>query len=200
MGAIQELQEFSRVRGASEHHCICPYPPQQMGRNTIQMFWPACKVTAAHTQTHCLSPFHLQREQEGSMGHYWAHLASLSGIVPAQQTDMHGCCRHSLGCTSLPKLPTKHILHKGCSITRLCFQDQKRQLLCLIQINKLRKSNKIKRKKNIPPIKVQEKSPGEKKPKETEISNLHDKEFKEIVIRMLTKIEIKIEKVRKDFN
>lgn len=143
MGALQELQEFSRVRAAGEHHCICPHLPQQMGRSTIRVFWPTCKVTAAHTQTHCQSPLHLQREQEGSMGHYWAHLASLSGIVPAQQTNMHGCCRHSLGCTSLPKLSTKHILHRGYSTISLCFQDQKRVTLS----NSNKQAQKIKQNK-----------------------------------------------------
>lgn len=46
----------------------------------------------------------------------------------------------------------------------------------------------MKRQKSISPMKEQGKSQ-EKNPKEMEISNWLDKEFKEIVIRMLDKLE-----------
>lgn len=45
----------------------------------------------------------------------------------------------------------------------------------------------MRRQKNISQVKEQEKSPEKQNPKETEISNLPDKEFKEMVIRLLTK-------------
>ena len=53
--------------------------------------------------------------------------------------------------------------------------------------------------KNISQIKEQEKSL-EKKKKEMEISNMPDKEFKEMIIRISTKLERWIEELRENLN
>ena len=53
--------------------------------------------------------------------------------------------------------------------------------------------------KNISQIKEQEKSL-EKKKKEMEISNMPDKEFKEMIIRISTKLERWIEQLRENLN
>lgn len=63
------------------------------------------------------------------------------------------------------------------STQKILSQDWKRELFYLTQRNKHRKSNKMLRKKNKPPVKKQENTT-EKNSNEKEITNLSDKEFR----------------------
>lgn len=84
LGALRGLREFSRVRGAGEHHGFRPPHFQTAREGSTQVLGPACKVAAVCSLTHHPSPCpHRQREQAGSTGRYDTHLASLPAAAPA---------------------------------------------------------------------------------------------------------------------
>lgn len=50
-GSFLGQQEFSGVKGAGEWHCLCLFHFPRVGRDSLRMFWLACKVTAVYSQT-----------------------------------------------------------------------------------------------------------------------------------------------------
>ena len=89
----------------------------------------------------------------------------------------------------LPKVPGASNLYKGGSHTRPLLLDQERYLFCLTDRNK--SQTKWGDKEICPKWKNKIKSQ-EKNLNETEISNLPDKVFKEMVTRMLTELRRRI--------
>lgn len=140
------------------------------------------------------SPFCLQRTQTGLTVHHYMHLASLPGATPAQQASVPDMISTLLAPINRLKLPSTHSLHRGHFYTRLGGRA------ILYNSYKYRNPNKMKWQQTIYKIKEQEKSLEEGGTKEIEICNLPHKEFKEMVIRVLTKLESEIEVSGKNLN
>jgi len=80
---------------------------------------------------------------------------------------------------------------------RLILQDWEMWLFSLIRRNKQRKSNKMRRQRNMLQTKEQGKT---YKLNEMEISNLSNKDFKVMVIKMLPGLERIVDELSENFN
>lgn len=112
-------------------------------------------------------------------------------MAQLQQKSAHNPCRGH------PGLPGTVILTP--SISGHCFQDQEIQLTYLLHRKKHREPDKKRRQRNIFQLKEQDKMP-KKLQNETEINSLPDKEFKVMVIKVLTGLERGVDKLREGFN
>lgn len=70
-----------------------------------------------------------QRDQAGSTGHFYTHLASLHRVTLAQHARAPDAISAHLAPTVLPKLPIAHSLHRHCFYTRLHSVQQMRKRL-----------------------------------------------------------------------
>ena len=61
MRACRALSEFSWVSDADEYIVYAPPHLHRVGVGCIQVLWPTCKITAVHSQPHCLSPLSLNK-------------------------------------------------------------------------------------------------------------------------------------------
>ena len=132
MRALQTLQEFSGVGGAREYQCLYHSLPSQSG----WVLWPACKVTAACSQTHCPSPLWPSTKgirRSTALVHApglptWSHVAQKFSAPDSLGTH--------LALNGLSNPPGTHKLQRDCFYIRPHFQDWERELFYPIHINK----------------------------------------------------------------
>lgn len=106
---------------------------------------------------------------------------------PAGATDMH----------HIPTLTATGLLKPSCPVYTETTFSRLGEIAISSNSQEQRKSNKMGRQKNMPQMKEQGKSPGKTTTNEMEKSNLTDREFKEMVIRMLNKLESIIEELER---
>lgn len=70
-------KENWRAAGFSGVIVYGPVHFHRVVRDSIKVLWLVIRVTVMCSQTHCLNPFQpVKREQAGSTGYYYTHLAS----------------------------------------------------------------------------------------------------------------------------
>ena len=122
------------------------------------------------------------------------------GTPPRDHTPQGLCLpRCTPAPASLSKLPGANNLHRKVFTQGHSLKRPGEVAVLLKFIETKTKSQTKGRQRNMFQKKQQNKPP-EKTPNETEISNLSDKEFKETVIRMLTKLGRRMEEFSENFN
>lgn len=161
---------------------------QDISSNCSRSFQPATsEASAAHQGVQSSLGRSLMSTGLGASPAHQCTIISHSPVTtggPTQPTEV--ICLECMVLATLGDYATE--LPQNASMQDCCFQDQETQLTYVIQRKKHRESDKIKQQKNIFQTKEQDKT-SEKELKKIKISNLPEKEFEMIVIKMFTGLE-----------